>query len=234
MSFLSRNLLKNPAKIMQPPEHVIRNHDIASVRQDHLTGDFCLTDLIGLCAIHDLSSKQTLQRTEPEQFFKLRSTKEYIDVICKQEGKTKKDVVKRGLRKGSPTWIHPYLAIDFVSWYSPTLKYLMHQWVLDGKCRVRDEGGDLFKEMNTKILEKYPKAEDKHFYCLMANKIADFCGVIGLEGRWNSASEDQLRLRSIYHKVVIDKLDTSTSFNQALKETVEYMNQTKRLITLIK
>jgi hypothetical protein len=156
------------------------------IRQNHKTGFFCLTDAA------NAGGKVV------GNWLKSPDTEGFIEEICRQEGKTRDEVlqVRMGRRNGG-TWGHPLLLLDLAMWASPEFKYVALSWLKDKLLEHRDLAGDGFKEMSAALQEGFPSSR-MFDYINEAKMVNEIVGVPC--GERNTLSAEQLKLLGALQK----------------------------------
>jgi len=128
-------------------------------------------------------------------WFNLKSTKEFISALEKEYGKVK--ISGRG--RGVHTWIHPFLFIDMALAISPELKIQVYSWLYDHLLKCRNNSGDSYKKMVGAVYDKYGNK------AMFPRYIQDYAQKIKTELKvkdWNEATEEQLIKRDKIHEAV--------------------------------
>jgi len=121
--------------------------------------------------------------------------KEFIAQLEKKYGKVK--INSKG--KNQHTWVHPYLFIDIALAISPQLKIEVYDWMFDKLIQYRNESGDSYKKMAGALYLTYgDKRQFPAFIAEVANRIRQECNVTD----WQTASENQLKLRDKIHEYI--------------------------------
>lgn len=143
-------------------------------------------------------------------WFANKSTKEFMAELENRFGQIK--INSRG--KNSHTWVHPLLFIDMALAISPTLKIEVYGWLFDQLIKSRNDSGDSYKKMCGCL---FARAGNKaHFYQYVqdvASKIKLACKVKD----WQTASEDQLKLRDKLHNDIALLADVLNNNDQAVR-----------------
>lgn len=139
-----------------------------------------------------------------------KTTKEFMEELEKRTGK--KPIIK-GRGRGVHTWVHPYLFIDIALAISPKLKLEAYEWLFDKLLEYRNDSGDSYKRMCGALYNRTSKKSEFH---KNMPKVADYikmeCGVKD----WNTATEQQLKLRDRIHDNVALLCDVIQDPNKAL------------------
>lgn len=141
------------------------------------------------------------------------SNKTTQEFIAELEKKTESKAVIKGRGRGVHTWVHPFLFIDIALAISPKLKIEAYEWLFDKLIEYRNESGDSYKRMCGAL---YQRSNNKSQFHINMPKVAEYikmeCGVKD----WNSATEQQLKLRDRIHENVSLLSDVLQDANQAL------------------
>lgn len=125
------------------------------------------------------------------------NVKEFVHEL---ENKTGQKVVLSGKGRGVHTWVHPFIFIDLALYISPTLKVEVYSWLYDELLKVRNQSGDSYKKMAGSVYVALPnKSLFKETIVDIASKIREACGIKD-DAEWQTASEDQLKLRDKIHE----------------------------------
>ena len=165
------------------------------VRQRTKDSFICLNDLQVIARKQRFA--QGLSERQPEHYFALDSTSEFIEALKSAENIT--TVKTSALGRNGGTWVHPLLALDFILWASPELKVAVYKWVTDSLMTKRVGSSDSFKAMNVALDKRYNIGAKYWFYTNAANLIRHRCGVTD----WAHATEDQLAMRDKMQQNVI-------------------------------
>lgn len=126
-------------------------------------------------------------------WFNQKNTKEFIAQLEKKFGTVK--ISGRG--RGVHTWVHPFLFIDMALAISPALKIEVYTWLYDNLLQYRNDSGDSYKKMAGALYEQYSNKREFPFYIAkVADRIKLTCGVKS----WETATQDQLKLRDRIHE----------------------------------
>ena len=126
------------------------------------------------------------------QYFKLKSTKEFIEELQKNND----TVITTGRGKSAGTWVHPLLFIDIALNINPKFKVEVYQWLFDELLKYRNNSGESYKKMNGALYERSNKINFHKKVTKLANDIKKECEV----KNWETASESQLKLRDKMHE----------------------------------
>lgn len=149
-------------------------------------------------------NEQTDKKKGLNDFWKLSSTKEYLQALKNELNINREEVPylesdlfisKRG--KGGETWLHPYLFIEFAAWLNAEFRVKMYKWIYDNLIDFRNQAGDYYKEMCDTIQQKYVEIKGKKPDPLLFIKEANYLNqlVFGTNsGHRNEATEQELEL----------------------------------------
>lgn len=168
-----------------------RKFNNSEIRQSSKTGYFCASDMVN--AGNKWRFANDLKQFNYSQWLKNPTTSEFIKAL---ENETGEKAIMKGSAKNSLSWIHPFLFIDLALAISPMLKVKVYRWIYDDLIKYRNDSGDSYKKMcgalyNTISNKSKFEDEIKDF----AIKIKKECGVED----WQSASQEQLKLRDKIH-----------------------------------
>jgi hypothetical protein len=163
------------------------------ISQSSKNGFFSATDLLKLGnkwrIINDLPS------FDFNSWLSNKSTKEFIETLKNKYGEVK--VNSKG--KNSHTMVHPLLFIDIALAISPQLKVEVYEWLYDNLILFRNDSGDSYKEMCNALYGLYPNKREFPFY--IANVAENIKKQINVEN-WQTATEEQLKLRDKIHNAI--------------------------------
>lgn len=143
-------------------------------------------------------------------WFKTKSTKEFIEELEKKYGKA---LIKRRGR-GTHTWVHPLLFIDLALSISPKLKIEVYEWLFDHLIKERNNSGDSYKLMCGNLYARHGhKKTFPNYISDLAIKIKHRCGVVD----WQSATEEQLKLRDKLHENIALLSDVLNNNDEAVR-----------------
>lgn len=151
-----------------------------------------------------------LEHIDMNDWFNKKSTKEFVSELEKKYGVVK--VSGRG--RGHNTWIHPFLFLDLALSLSPSLKIEVYSWLYDCLLRYRNESGDSYKKMAGALWTTQTNKQAFPAYITeVANQIKTACGVTD----WQSATEDQLKLRDKIHENIALLSDVLRNNSEAVR-----------------
>ena len=161
------------------------------------------------------------------QFLKQKRTLEFIEIICKERGLSRDEVIKRkGKGKNSRYYAQLHFLIFCAEALNPTFHYkVIDLFVSEQILSIRDDGGDDFKDLNTLIDTKIPDRIGKHNMGLyiytakvLREKIFPNVNLSLYRGKyniWNSkyATPEKLRIRDEYEKKMMTLLEMNVVEN---------------------
>jgi len=163
------------------------------ISQKSQTEFFSATDLVRAGNAWRITNG--LQAFEMNDWFNLKSTKEFIKSLEEKYGTVK--ISGRG--RGVHTWIHPFLFIDMALAISPELKIEVYSWLYDHLLKYRNESGDSYKKMSGALYLKHTnKTTFPRYIQGVAEQIKEACGVKD----WQEAEEKQLKKRDKIHESI--------------------------------
>lgn len=179
------------------------------------------TEMFNANDFHEIANKyrtsKGLHQKKLLNYFKTNETKELINELCFAENLQINDVklVKTGKYGG--TWLHPIIFIDLAMWYSPEFKVKILKWVMDSKILFRNNSGDSFKTMNETLKKAFPSYfESPIGYIKVSNKIAYICGVGAKQNKWETATEEQLKLREDLEQAITFLAEVSSNVGECI------------------
>ena len=205
------------------------------VRQNHKTKYFNANDLldsVNLKRSKKANKKGKLLRPKRiDSYFALQGTKEFLEELSIEENLPINElVIAKGGRNGG-TWVHPLVMLDIALWSDAKLKVQVYKWIYDNLALFRDNGGDSFKEMNTALLEAYPRPFKRPYtYAQVANKIGDAVGLPREKNRWNNATEGQLKHRDKIQDALVTLAGVVPDLNECLNMGIEKCKKYKGVL----
>lgn len=163
------------------------------ISQKSQTEFFSATDLVR--AGNTWRIVNGLQAFEMNDWFNLKSTKEFIKSLEGKYGQVK--ISGRG--RGVHTWVHPFLFIDMALAISPELKIEVYSWLYDHLLKYRNESGDSYKKMSGAL---YLKHTNKTTFPKYIKEVADRIKLACSVKDWQEAGEAQLKKRDKIHESI--------------------------------
>ena len=147
-------------------------------------------------------------------YFKLKSTIEFIDEMKKIHGK----VIIKGHGKYNKTWVHPNIFIDIALHIHPKLKVTLYDWVHDNLINNRNSSGDSYQEMCGALFKRCKNIRTfQNDIKKIANDIRKACGV----SDWEHATEEQLKKRDKIHDSAKTLSYNMTDIHQIARIAIE-------------
>ena len=143
-----------------------------------------------------------------DEYNHLKSTKEF-EAELKLKYETR--IMKRG--RGQHLWVHPILFIYMALWLSPSLKIEVYEWLFDNLIKYRNNSGDSYKKMCGILFVRTNKSEYVKNIQKLCKLIQVECGV----NDWNTASENQLKLRDKIHENIALLADVLNNNKEAIR-----------------
>ncbi len=170
------------------------------IRQNHLTGFFCINDITKIGNAYRKNSglpvakwvKYKDSKKSKEFFISLMNSEETAEIITAQRG------------KGGLTWVHPLVFFDYAMWLSPDFKVAVYKWLYDNLVVFRDDSGNSYKEMSKVLFETqgYEPAKGAVIVSSLARAIKR-----DLQWHdWDKATPELLKKRDSIHKGMITAL----------------------------
>lgn len=165
------------------------------VRQEHLTGFFCVNDITTIGNIIRRNNK--LPSVRWDKYLVNKSTIEFLNQLSKDENIIEVYRTKRG--RNATTWCHPLVFFDYAMWISPQLKVNIYKWLYDNLIIFRDKSGESYKVMAGILQYKLSPARIGLELPPIARKIKE---IVGCDD-WNLATNEQLQQRDKLHNDII-------------------------------
>ena len=144
-----------------------------------------------------------------DEYNHLTSTKEFEKSLQSKHGKTR--IFQRG--RGQHLWVHPLLFIDMALWLNPQLKLEVYEWLFDNLLMYRNDSGDSFKKMCGALLIRANKTDYVQNIQKLCKLIQVECGV----SDWNTATQEQLKLRDRIHENIALLADVLNNNKEAIR-----------------
>ena len=179
----------------------------STVSQKSKTGYFSATDLFKIGNNQRVANG--LKSKNLDEYNHLTSTKEFEKSLQIKHGKTR--IFQRG--RGQHLWVHPLLFIDMALWLNPKLKLEVYEWLFDNLLMYRNDSGDSFKKMCGALLIRANKTDYVQNIQKLCKLIQVECGV----SDWNTATQEQLKLRDRIHENIALLADVLSDNKQAIR-----------------
>ena len=186
------------------------------VEQRTFDGMFNATSLINQW------NKKNSEDKRIKDFFKLKQTDEFLKVLIDEEnlhrdkspnGDNQAIKTKRGKftihgRQPDEVWLHPYLYLKFAMWLNPKFEYFVIKFVYDSLIELRKISADLYIELcnaiNWYYLNNFKREAKMDEYKTVGRLIQQLVfGKTFNANPWQTASEEQLQLRTNLQKILI-------------------------------
>ena len=153
-------------------------------------------------------------RFDIQQYFRLDSTKAFLNALRDKKGK---EPYIKG-KKGQTAWLHPHLFLDILLWANPEFKVEIYDWLYDYLIESRVNSSDSYRLMCGVLYEFCPRKDKfKKALTSLAQRIKE---VIGVED-WNKASELQLQRRDELQTLIADLTATMRRPDEAVRLSFE-------------
>ena len=182
------------------------------VKQEHLTGFFCINDLTIIA--NKYRKNQGLPEARWDKYISTKATKEFFHALMKQENQAEIIRTKRG--RGGDTWVHPLVLMDYMMWLSPDFKVKAYQWLYDNLPIFRDDRGESYKKLSSIIQDKYSPAKVGMVMPQVARNIKQVLGV----DDWNKTTPEKCKQSDEIHKNLTMLLKGGVEINEAFKIAV--------------
>lgn len=182
------------------------------VRQEHLTGYFCINDITSIA--NKYRKNQGLPEARWDKYIFSKTTKEFFHALMKSEDKAEIIRTKRG--RGGNTWVHPLVLMDYMMWLSPDFKVKAYEWLYDNLAVYRDNSGESYKKLSSIVQDKYSPAKTAIVMQQIARNIKK---VLGVED-WNNTTPEKLKQRDAIHKNLFILLRANVEPNEAFTVAV--------------
>lgn len=188
------------------------DRDLCGVIVKQRTKDkfFCLGDVMKIINLDKI--KNGYPTIDFYDFLRVENVKSFIEELEKDI----KTTCYIKATKSSRGWIHPFLALKFLTYYNPKLEIQIYKWLMDYLIDNRISSSDSYNKM-CGVLFKYAKNKAKFPMAIknLANTIKDL--IIGKDKEWNKATEDELKHRDELHNLIADLTASLGDCNQGIK-----------------
>lgn len=145
-----------------------------------------------------------------QDYLKKKETKEFISELESRFGLVK--MSSKG--RGAHIWGHPLLFIDMALSMSPKMKVEAYDWMKDNLIRYRNDSGDSYKNMCGAIIVRL---SNKSKFRQYVRRVAIVIRIACKAKTWETASEDQLKLRDRIQDVITLYTKVLTNPNECLR-----------------
>lgn len=189
----------------------------SSVTQDSKTKMLSATDLLKVGNLWRLQNDMKI--LDLSAWLNTKSTQEFVKELEEKFGKGNVlKLSKGGKTTAHHTWFHPLLFIDMALAISPKIKIEVYQWLFDELIKNRNDSGNSYKAMCGAL---YVRAVNKAFFAKEVQKIAlkikKKCNVTD----WETATEEQLKLRDKLHSDIALLADVLNNNDEAVRLALE-------------
>jgi hypothetical protein len=178
------------------------------IRQNSQTEFLCANDLVK--AGNKFRALNGMSLFDFRSWMDSQHNKEFIKEMENQYG----DVISTTKGKKGSTWLHPYIFIDLALAIDPKLKIEVYSWMFDHLIKVRNDSGNSYKKMCGAL---FANCNNKsNFYRgvqTTAGLIQNACKVKD----WQTATENQLKLRDKIHENIYLLTNVLRDNNQAIR-----------------
>jgi hypothetical protein len=179
------------------------------IRQSNLTEYLSVNDLLLVANKWRITNNMDIYKYD--NWYNSTATKEFLKVLEYQIGKPA-IISKRG--KTGERWAHPFAFIDLALNINPQLKIEVYTWIYDQLIKYRNDSGDSYKKMCGALYENCSNKSNFHRgVSSTAHLIQKACGVVN----WQTATEEQLKLRDKIHDNISLLCDVLRDNNQAIR-----------------
>lgn len=136
--------------------------------------------------------------------------KEFINEMKNQYG----DVIHSTRGKNGSTWVHPFIFIDLALAIDPKLKIEVYGWMFDHLIKSRNDSADSYKKMCGAL---YENCTNKSVFHRGVSKTALLIQQACNVSNWQTANEEQLKLRDKIHDNIYLLCNVLRDNNQAIR-----------------
>lgn len=180
----------------------------SEISQQSNTSMFSATDLVRV--INTKRRELGRPNFNITAYLSRKSTVEFIEELQKNNDK----VIIKSRGKGHHTWVHPLLFLDIALLVDPKLKVEVYQWLYDELIKSRNNSGDSYKKMCGYL---YDNHGNKHEFPVYIMQVAKHIRRTLNVDDWNTASEEQLKLRDKIHENIALLTTALRDNNQAVR-----------------
>jgi len=178
------------------------------IRQSNQTGFLNVNDL--LLYGNQWRIMNHMKTFDYNSWYNSSSTKEFLKEMETHFGKV---IISKKGKTGS-RFVHPFVFIDIALSISPELKIEVYSWIYDELVKYRNNSGDSYKKMCGAL---YIYCKNKSKFSEGITKTAKMIkSAVGISD-WQTANEEQLRLRDRIHENIALLSDIFRDNNQAIR-----------------
>ena len=182
------------------------------VKQEHLTGYFCVNDITIIA--NKYRKNQGLPEARWDKYISSKTTKEFFHALMNSENNA--DIIRTKRGRGGDTWVHPLILMDYMMWLSPEFKVKAYQWLYDNLPIYRDNGGESYKRLSGIVQDKYTPAKTAMAMQQIAKNIKSFLQV----DDWNKTTPEKNKQRDEIQKNLSMLLKANVEINDAFKVAI--------------
>ena len=179
------------------------------VKQEHLTGYFCINDITIIA--NKYRKNQGLPEARWDKYISSKTTKEFFHALMNSENNA--DIIRTKRGRGGDTWVHPLILMDYMMWLSPEFKVKAYQWLYDNLPIYRDNGGESYKKLSGIVKDKYAPVKIAMAMQQIAKNIKIFLQV----DDWNKTTPEKNKQRDEIQKNLSMLLKANVEINEAFK-----------------
>ena len=187
------------------------------VKQEHLTGYFCINDITIIA--NKYRKNQGLPEARWDKYISSKTTKEFFHALMNSENNA--DIIRTKRGRGGDTWVHPLILMDYMMWLSPEFKVKAYQWLYDNLPIYRDNGGESYKKLSGIVQDKYTPAKTAMAMQQIAKNIKIFLQV----DDWNKTTPEKNKQRDEIQKNLSMLLKANVEINEAFKVAISDIQQ---------
>lgn len=187
------------------------------VKQEHLTGYFCVNDITIIA--NKYRKNQGLPEARWDKYISSKTTKEFFHALMNSENNA--DIIRTKRGRGGDTWVHPLILMDYMMWLSPEFKVKAYQWLYDNLPIYRDNGGESYKRLSGIVQDKYTPAKTAMAMQQIAKNIKSFLQV----DDWNKTTPEKNNQRDEIQKNLSILLKANVEINEAFKVAISVIQR---------
>jgi len=179
-----------------------------TIRQSSVTEFFSINDLLLIGNKYRVINE--MKFFNYDSWYNSSATQEFISELQSQFG----DVIKSKKGRKGERWAHPFIIIDLALAIDPKLKVEMYKWMYDELLKYRNDSGDSYKKMCGAL---YENCNHKTTFHKSISKTALMIRQACKVNNWQTATEEQLKLRDKIHDNISLLSDVLRDNNQAIR-----------------
>lgn len=182
------------------------------VKQEHLTGYFCVNDITIIA--NKYRKNQGLPEARWDKYISSKTTKEFFHALMNSENNA--DIIRTKRGRAGSTWVHPLILMDYMMWLSPEFKVKAYQWLYDNLPIYRDNGGESYKKLSGIVQDKYTPAKTAMAMQQIAKNIKSFLQV----DDWNKTTPEKNKQRDEIQKNLTMLLKANVEISEAFRVAI--------------